>query len=167
MTGLAGYGYHTACIGGVGFFNKLTPLSHVLPSLFAESHWHRELGVTDPHSTANQISLALSIIEQTPANKPLFLFINISALHQPNHFYLPRANNHTSNTIDTIASHAAALQYVDSHLPPLFAALRQHRPTFCILCADHGTAYGEDGFTGHRIGHPVVWTVPYAEFCLD
>ena len=30
----------------------------------------------------------------------------------------------------------------------------------------HGTAYGEDGFTGHRLGHEVVWTVPYAQFVL-
>ena len=28
------------------------------------------------------------------------------------------------------------------------------------------TAYGEDGYTGHRLGHSVVWTVPYAEFLL-
>ena len=32
-----------------------------------------------------------------------------------------------------------------------------------IVCSDHGTLYGEDGFTGHRIGHPAVWTVPYAD----
>ncbi len=35
-----------------------------------------------------------------------------------------------------------------------------------ILCSDHGTAYGEDGFRGHRLAHPTVWTVPYAEFVL-
>ena len=35
------------------------------------------------------------------------------------------------------------------------------------MCSDHGTAYGEDGYWGHRLSHPVVWTVPYAEFALD
>jgi hypothetical protein len=35
-----------------------------------------------------------------------------------------------------------------------------------VICSDHGTAYGEDGFAGHRLAHPVVWTVPYAEFLL-
>ena len=39
VTGLAGAGYHTVCIGGVGFFNKRSPLGSVLPGLFAESHW--------------------------------------------------------------------------------------------------------------------------------
>ena len=31
-----------------------------------------------------------------------------------------------------------------------------------VICSDHGTAYGEDGYTGHRLAHPVVWDVPYA-----
>src|SRR5208283_5400793 len=39
VRGLAGRGYHTLCIGGVGFFNLRTPLGAVLPGLFAESHW--------------------------------------------------------------------------------------------------------------------------------
>lgn len=32
VTGLGASGYHTVCIGGVGFFNKLAPLSNVLSS---------------------------------------------------------------------------------------------------------------------------------------
>ena len=38
----------------------------------------------------------------------------------------------------------------------------QHR-----LMADHGEAHGEDGRFGHRIAHPSVTTVPYADFILD
>src|SRR5437764_6321848 len=53
VAGFRGAGYHTVCVGGVGFFNKLTPLGSVLPGLFDESHWSPELGVTDPRSTAN------------------------------------------------------------------------------------------------------------------
>ena len=37
---------------------------------------------------------------------------------------------------------------------------------FAIVCSDHGTAYGDDGYHGHRLAHPAVWTVPYAEFVL-
>ena len=48
----------------------------------------------------------------------------------------------------------------------LFAALQRRGPTLAILCSDHGTTYGEDGYTGHRLAHPVVWSVPYAEFLL-
>ncbi|OAI38878.1 metalloenzyme domain-containing protein [Planctomycetaceae bacterium SCGC AG-212-D15] len=159
VTGLAQRGYHTVCIGGVGFFNQQTPLGRVLPGLFAESHWSPALGVTDPHSTENQVTLAESILTR-PGHSRLFLFLNVSAIHQPNRIYLPGAVE------DTRASHAAALAYVDRHLGRLFAAIRRRGPTLCIVCSDHGTAYGEDGYFGHRCGHPVVWTVPYAEFVL-
>ncbi len=160
VSGLAKIGYHTVCIGGVGFFNKLNPLGNVFPSFFAESYWSQELGVTNPNSTENQVAIAKQILAKTPANQRLFLFINISALHQPNYFYLPGA------TTDTIESHAAALEYIDSQLAKLWEALQQH-PTFCILTSDHGTTYGEDGYTGHRLSHPLVWTIPYAEFVLQ
>lgn len=161
VTGLQGAGYHTICVGGVGFFNKLTPLGSVLPGLFDESHWAPQLGVTDPRSTENQVSLAVSRVAELPAEKRAFLFINVSAIHQPNRFYLPGAER------DTIESHAAALEYVDRWLGRLFAELRTRGPWLAVVCSDHGTAYGEDGYTGHRLAHPTVWDVPYAEFVLE
>lgn len=160
VSGLSGLGYHTVCIGGVGFFNKQTPLGCVLPGFFAESYWSPELGVTEPRSTENQIVLAAQVLERVPRGRRVFLFLNISALHQPNYFYLPGA------TADCKASQAAALCYVDHHLSTLFAAMQQRGPVLAILCSDHGTAYGEDGYRGHRLAHRTVWTVPYAEFVL-
>lgn len=160
VTGFAQAGYHTLCIGGVGFFNGLTPLGRVLPGLFAESHWSEALGVTEPRSTENQVQLAVERLNALPREQRVFLFLNVSALHQPNRFYLPGAME------DTLESHAAALAYVDRCLPPLFAALQRRAPVLAVLCSDHGTAYGEDGYHGHRVAHPVVWTVPYAEFVL-
>jgi hypothetical protein len=155
-----GRGYHTLCVGGVGFFNLRSPLGRVLPGLFAEAVWQPEFGVTDPASTANQVRYVCARLRDLPAERRLFLFLNVSALHQPNYFYLPGA------TCDSPASHAAALAYVDRELPPLFAALRRRAPLLAVVCSDHGTAYGEDGYQGHRLAHPVVWTVPYAEFLL-
>lgn len=159
-SGLAALGYHTVCIGGVGFFNKQSPLGSVLPGLFAESHWSPELGVTDPRSTENQVALAERVLARQPPARRVFLFLNVSAVHQPNRVYVDGA------TRDTPATHAAALAYVDGQMPRLFAALRRRGPSYVIVCSDHGTAYGEDGYEGHRLGHPVVWTVPYAEFVL-
>ncbi|MGE3819263.1 MAG: STM4013/SEN3800 family hydrolase [Isosphaeraceae bacterium] len=160
VSGLADLGYHTVCVGGVGFFNKLSPLGNVLPNLFAESHWSPELGVTDPNSTANQVELVDRILARLPRNQRVFLFLNVSAVHQPNRMYLAGAS------ADDLASHAAALAYVDSQLPRLFQALQRRGPAFAIVCSDHGTAYGEDGHEGHRVALPVVWNVPYAEFFL-
>lgn len=159
ISGFAGRGYHTACIGGVGFFNKQNPLGNALPALFAESHWSPQLGVTEPRAPDHQVALACEIAARTPGR--LFLFVNVSALHQPNCHYLPGA------TADSPQTQAAALAYVDSRLPALFEAFARRGPTLFIVCSDHGTTYGEDGYYGHRLAHPVVWTVPYAEWLSE
>jgi len=158
VTGFAERGYHTICIGGVGFFNRRTPLGSVLPDLFAERHWEETLGVASAVSTERQVAVAIERIAALPADQRLFLFVNISAIHQPNRLFLPGA------TRDTAASMAAALAYVDAHVATLFDALTQRAPLLAIVCADHGTAYGEEGFHGHRLAHNVVWDVPYGEF---
>lgn len=160
VSGLRGLGYHTACIGGVGFFNKRSPLGQVLPALFDESHWEERLGVTCPDSTEHQFACASSIIERVPPNQRLFLFINISALHQPNRHYVEGA------TEDTLETHAAALRYVDGQWPSLLQALRTRGPWVALVFSDHGTCYGDDGFTGHRLVHPAVTHVPYTEWVL-
>jgi hypothetical protein len=161
VAGLAERGYHTVCIGGVGFFNKQNPLGGVLPGLFAESHWSPRLGVTDPNSTENQARLAVDILARLPKTRRVFIFINVSALHEPNRIFLPGADR------DSVETQKAAMAYVDRHLPAVFNAMRRRAPVLTIICSDHGTAYGEDGYFGHRVSHPVVWTVPYAEFILE
>lgn len=158
VRGLSALGYHTVCIGGVGFFNLRTPLGEVLPNYFAERHWSEELGVTSLQSTERQVRLAQEVLSRV-ADRVL-LFINVSALHQPNCGYLPGC------TEDSPESMRAALRYVDGALAPLFEDFAARGETACIVCADHGTAYGEDGFWGHRHNHPTVTTVPWAEFVL-
>lgn len=157
-------GYRTICIGGVGFFNKQTPLSNTFPSMFEESHWSPELGVTDKDSTQNQFELARELLlNPTPQQegKKVFLFINLSAIHQPNCHYLKGAES------DSIESHAEALKYVDTQIPILTEAVQQLGASCWLMMGDHGTAYGENGYEGHRLAHEVVWTVPYAEIIKD
>lgn len=161
VSGLARLGYHTVCIGGVGFFNRRSPLGRVLPGLFQESYWSEELGVTDPRSTENQVALAIDVMRRMPATRRVFLFINVSAIHQPNCYYVP------GETEDSCRTQRAALAYVDRSLAPLLAAARQRADSLWLVMSDHGTAYGEDGYHGHRLAHPVVWNVPYAEFILS
>lgn len=162
VEGLAARGYHTLCVGGVGFFNLRNPLGRALPGLFAERHWDPSTGVTDPRSFEHQIDVVERALGALPADRRAFTFVNVSALHQPNHFYLPEAGPPQ----DSRASHAAALRYVDRHLPRLIEAIARRGPAFVIVCSDHGTLYGEDGYVGHRIAHPIVTTVPYAEVLL-
>lgn len=158
--GLANLGYRTICIGGVGFFNKLTALGRVLPAMFQESHWHPGMGVENRHSTERQVALAIARLQACEAQRA-FLFMNVSALHKPNRAYLPGC------TKDNLDSHAAALRYVDAALAPLLAACAARGPTFAIICSDHGSAYGEEGYQGHRLAHETVWNVPYAHFFID
>jgi hypothetical protein len=158
IAGLRHLGYHTLCIGGTGFFNRLNPLGSVFPDLFDESHWSPEFSVTELHSTRAQVERAIERLDGLSADHPLFLFMNVSATHAPTHFYLPGARG------ESIATQSAALRYVDRQLPPLFEALqRRGRAGRAFLMSDHGTLFGEDGYTGHRVAHPHVWNVPYAE----
>lgn len=162
ISALAAEGYRTMCVGGVGFFNLRTPLSRVLPGFFAEHVWEPRFGVTDRESTRNQFEFASHWLDGLEKSERALVYVNVSALHQPNYFYARDSGP------DDLKSHAAALRYVDSQLPHLLAAFsRRHRPLFFIMTSDHGTAYGEEGWTGHRLAHPSVWTVPYAEGILQ
>lgn len=164
VSGLAKEGYRTVCIGGVGFFNLRGPLGSVLPGMFQEAHWEPEFGVPSSTSFEAQVTRAEEVVAALPPEQRLFLFVNVSALHQPNWFHRAGA---TRDAGDSRATHAAALEYVDAHIGRLFAAASSRRRAFAIVCSDHGTAYGDDGYTGHRLGHESVWTVPYAHFFLE
>lgn len=157
ISGFKQHNYQSLCIGGVGFFNKLTPLGCNLPGMFDESIWTAEFSVTDKSSPDNQFSYAAQYLQRIDAQQRVFLFINLSAMHQPNFHHLDGA------VTDSAASQAAALQAVDT-------ALAKHSKSFedrkwlCVFTSDHGTAYGEDKYEGHRLAHETVWTVPYAQF---
>lgn len=151
-------GFHTLCVGGVGFFNPRTPIGRVFPALFAESHWSPEMGPESQVSAERQFAVAAERVAAAPRAAPLFLFLNVAAMHPPNRHYRGTPGP------DDLASHRAALRNVDAQLPLVLNALAARaRPTFFIACSDHGTAYGENGYTGHRLADPAVWTVPYAE----
>ena len=160
VTGLAATGYHTVCVGGVGFFNQLSPLGGVLPGLFAESHWSPEFGVTNPTSFEAQLDRSAGIAARgRQAAVPVRQRVR-AAPAQP---VLP------ARCRGGLAGQPRRRAGV--RRPPPAAGCSgwpppAGGPCFAIVCSDHGTAYGEDGHTGHRIAHEVVWTVPYAEFIL-
>ncbi|WP_258957213.1 STM4013/SEN3800 family hydrolase [Rhodococcus globerulus] len=164
VDGLRQVGYRTVCIGGVGFFNKAAPLGSVMPSMFDESYWESRFGVTSPESFEAQVECAEAVVAGLEPDEKLFLFVNAAALHQPNWFHLAGASAESG---DTRQSHAAALEYIDRHIARLLQVMSSRRRCFAIVCSDHGTAYGDDGWTGHRLGHDSVWTVPYAHFFVE
>lgn len=161
VAGLAAAGYRTVCVGGVGFFNPTTALGAVLPGRFAQAYYSTATGVGDPDSLGHQLDHLESEVWPSLDAAPLFCFVNVSAIHQPNRHYVSGAHD------DDLTTHAAALRYVDSCVPRLRALLeRRGRPALLVLTSDHGTLYGEDGLHGHRLAHEITWTVPYAEVWL-
>ncbi|MEU1022937.1 STM4013/SEN3800 family hydrolase [Streptomyces sp. NPDC005904] len=156
LDGLTAHGYRTVCVGGVTYFSMETPLGSVLPSMFREAHWRTEFGSPEVDSTRHQVDHALDIADRQSGNRePLFLFVNISATHVPHGHYI-------GESTDSTASQATALGYADAHLGRLLDGLSGLGPWLVIMCADHGDAYGDDGFHGRGIAHPVVWDVPFA-----
>ncbi|WP_233521949.1 sulfatase-like hydrolase/transferase [Streptomyces triticagri] len=153
LAGLGQHGYRTACIGGATYSSRETPLGSVLPDMFDEDHWRPAFCSPEADSTRHQVDHALTVADQH-TRRPLFLFINVSATHVPHGHY-------TGDSTDTHTSQRAALAYADSHLARLITELTRTEPWLVILCADHGDAFGENGYHGRGIAHPKVINVPY------
>ena len=155
---LAARGYRTVCDGGVGFFSGKGALGSQLPGLFDEAHWSPATSVhhrDSAHAQFSRIAHRLGQLDQR-----VFALVNIAATHTPTHFYLPEHRR------DSVLTQQAALADVDLHLPLLLDALAARGPALLIVCADHGTCFGDDGWWGHGLAHPVVTTVPYLETLL-
>ncbi len=174
VSGLADMGYRSVCIGGVEYFSSRTPLGSVFPNMFQHSYWSPEFGQSEYDSTRHQVQKALDVLEAAPdtetpsAGQPLtFMFLNVSATHVPHAHYLAHPRQGAPEAVDGWESQLAALAYADRHLGRLFDALPSIGPWLVIACADHGDAFGDDGYSGHGIGHPSVLTVPYAEALVD
>lgn len=155
LDGLALHSYRTVCVGGVTYFSQETPLGSVLPAMFHEAHWRPEFCSPEIESTRHQVDHALGIADHYQGRQPLFLFVNVSATHVPHGHYL-------GSSKDSTASQVAALAYADEHVGRLLDGLSARGRWLVIMCADHGDAYGEDGYHGRGIAHPVVWNVPFA-----
>ncbi|WP_405582118.1 hypothetical protein [Streptomyces sp. NBC_01092] len=65
--------------------------------------------------------------------------------------------------VDRAAGDACA----DEHLGCLGDGLTRQRKQLIIMCADHGDAFGEDGYHGRGIAHPTVLNVPFAARLME
>ncbi|MBH1936605.1 sulfatase-like hydrolase/transferase [Streptomyces sp. AV19] len=141
---------------GPGWVRRITPCG--LPASVADLVTYEpaepEFCSSRVDSTSHQVDQALEIADRHQ-DRPLFLFLNVSATHVPHGHYL-------GESTDTAMSQQAALAYADEHLSRLITSLTANRRWLIIMCADHGDAYGDDGFHGRGIAHPMVMNVPYA-----
>lgn len=160
IEGLAKVGYETICIGGVAFFNKRSDIGKVLPSLFNKSYWNPSFGCAVKESFDNQIAFIDKKVSEIENDKRIFMYVNVDTIHYPNYFYSDGIKKDNKET------HGAALRYVDERIEKLFDIFRKRGNTFVILCSDHGSCYGEDGYEFHCVSHEIVYTVPYKHFLL-
>ena len=168
VAGLAKAGYYTVGSAGASWFAK--------PSL--------RKGFQDFHFTHNaraldQIQHVLNAVQSSSKN--FFGFINFMESHAPFMHYDDPTYNMTARkkmvwppVYDAANDeygdrlHAAqikAVEYLDACLPALFEPLPGN--TIVLLFADHGEAFGEDGYWGHGVYHPKVMEIPMAIFRLD
>lgn len=154
-------GYETICIGGVRFFSKLNEIGRVFPGYFHKSYWRPTFGCPEKESARQQVEFAVDKLRKCPIEQRVLMYINFSAIHYPNYFYVEGKKE------DDLETHAAALRYVDSQLPLLLETFRKRGDTLVVVFSDHGTCYGEDGFYNHCLSHELVYTVPYKHFILE
>jgi membrane-anchored protein YejM (alkaline phosphatase superfamily) len=170
IVGLSQAGYYTVGSAGANWFVK--------PSL--------RLGFDDFHYThharaLDQIGLILESIEKNAKAKNFLGFINFMETHAPYMHYdepeynltarkkmswPPACNSDDADFANKLHSaQIKAVEYLDSCLPTLFTALPKN--TVVMLFADHGEAFGEDGYWGHGVYHEKVMEVPIAIFSLN
>ena len=160
--GLAARGYRTVCVGGVGFFDGRSPLGRQFPALFEASRWEADFAPTSARAPAAQSAAAAEEVTAAPADRPLLLFLNASATHPPTRLFAPPGSE------ESVATQAAAAAAFDRPFGGVLAAFAgRRRPLLAFVTSDHGTAFGDDGYQGHRLAHPAVWLVPYAERLLS
>jgi hypothetical protein len=157
VRGYAAAGYRTICVGGTGFFDPTHPIGAALTARFDVVVRTPAMGVGSPTSPRAQLDAAADLLDTCPPDQRALLFVNLSATHPPTRPFLRGARE------ESTATQAAALVAIDRALPTLLAAIDRRGGASLIMGADHGTCFGEDGVVGHRVPHPKVWEVPWAE----
>jgi membrane-anchored protein YejM (alkaline phosphatase superfamily) len=168
VSGLGDAGYQTVGAGAMNWFRQ--------DSLVSCFQQFRFTG-TDADAQIDYILDCLDL------DLPFFAFINFGETHAPFDYkgkavrcpvdvrarvmdWPPRQGEQPVGPASQAFTHqVAAAEYLDTRLPRVLSALPAK--TVVVLCADHGECFGEDGYWGHGINHPMVLQVPLAIFRLD
>ena len=162
-------GYRTVAVGGVGWFNKRTPMS-----LGFEHFLYRPSGSEALGAFINHVWVPLR-----SSREPCYGLLNFGTTHRPYkipgmppelaRIRSPKSGNNYHSTFNPGLrdKQAACLKYTDGILGTLFDKListgsAPKLRTVACFCADHGDCMGEDNCYGHGFAHPSVMTVPLA-----
>ncbi len=169
IAGLAHAGYYTVGSAGANWFAKDS-----LKVGFQDFYFKHQARATD------QIQLILDALKRNAQQKSFFAFINFMETHEPYMHYGEKEYRMTARRqmkgppkADPAESDYArklhdaqikGVEHLDACLPTLLDAIPQN--TIVMVFADHGEAFGEDGYWGHGVYHEKVMEVPLSIFKL-
>jgi hypothetical protein len=167
LSGLRDIGYLTVGAGAMTWFQQKSLINGFDSFLYTGTNAQAQIDF---------------LLKEIDIDKPYFGFINFGETHAPysysgkigscpvqvrarNIHWPPIETGDVGKDCPAYQHQLEAAEYLDSLLPQLFSNLSTK--TTVIVCADHGECFGEDGYWGHGINHPIVWEVPLAIFRLD
>jgi len=153
-------GHRTVAVGGVGWFNRKTPM---------------KLGFDCFEYLTNPKRATDKFLAETD-KEPFYGLLNYGITHRPYTFPgmprvmkkipSPRSGNAYASTDaepQLLEKQAACMSHIDECLETVFEWVRTLKlRTVVCFCADHGDCMGEDGCYGHGFCHQNVMTVPLA-----
>jgi membrane-anchored protein YejM (alkaline phosphatase superfamily) len=171
--GLKKLGFYTVGSGAANWFDK-----EILVKNFDDFKYVRA------QSAEAQVNYTIKKLFKNANSKRFFSFINFYETHTPYMHYGKDREEYSMNARDHMLfppqedeqkkaelgsklhdAQIKAAEHLDSVLGKFFELLPLN--TLVILTADHGEAFGEDGFWGHGIYHPLVMNVPMMCFMIS
>lgn len=167
VIGLRAHGYQTVGAGAMNWFKQKS---------LTQGFEHFEFTGTDADAQVD------FLLDRIAPGRPFFGFINFGETHNPFHFmgkqdtcpvdvrarvmqWPPEERGEVGRACAAFEHQKRAAEFLDSRLPRLFSNLPEE--TIVVICGDHGECFGEDGYWGHGVNHPMVEEVPLAIFRLD
>lgn len=167
IQGLANEGYQTVGTGAMDWFRQKSLTAGFGKFLYTGTDADRQIDF---------------LLENIDINRPFFGFINFGETHAPYTYrgktetckddvrarrmsWPPVEHGPVGAETDGFRCQVTAAEFLDTCLPRLFDDLPDN--TIVVLTADHGDCFGEDGYWGHGVNHPMVFEVPLAIFRLD
>ncbi|MCP9891968.1 hypothetical protein KBY57_13030 [Cyanobium sp. Aljojuca 7D2] len=155
-------GYRTIGSGAVDWFDTASDTGAVLAAPFERFHF-----AGDTWSLGRQLAWIEAELAATPAEQPVFVFLNVGETHVPYwHEGAPWERwpspcvpfgGAVCSAAESRRRQRDCLEWADGQLAPL---LERFAGGTILACADHGDCWGEDGLWEHGISHPATLTVP-------
>lgn len=150
-------GHRTVAVGGVGWFNKRTPMRLGFEDFIYEP---------DTEPAVNKFLTYLN-------KEPFYGLLNFGATHRPytvpgmcaelRRVRSPRSGNNYRSSFNPKLreKQIECMTYVDESLVKFFDRIKSLKlRTVACFCSDHGDCLGEDNCYGHGFSHPNVMAVP-------